>query len=136
MTNLQTNAEHCKKTYKRVLDLFDDVGLNRGMCLPPGVFSADFGGIQCTGGVDILKAGRIPCFKEKITDQNGGINRAIAQAGMLPGRRALLAHVVSVLVSEHGAEVVRHYQDHSRECDEGYTLKLDGLRVRIELARE
>lgn len=133
MKNLQIDAAQHGQTYLMVLNLLDEVGLNHRVCFTPGIFAPDYGSIQIAGGVDILKAGRVPCFAEKITDHQGMTNPAIAQTGLLPGRRALLAHVIDILKQQHGADVTSQHHAHSQDCEESHVITLNGTRIGIEL---
>lgn len=114
MPDLQ--ADH--PSVAKVMSVLDNVGLKYSGT----IMSA----ICLEGGVDILKAGRVKCFAEKVTDQNGGINPKIFQAGVLPGRRALLAHVVETLVNEHGAKLNKHELPRDSVMDEAYEINVDG----------
>lgn len=110
---------------KKVLIVLDGVGLKHSMIMGSGVI--------LEGGVDPFKACRVKAFAEKVTDKDGMINRVIAQAGMLDGRRALLAHVVDALVKEHGVELVKKEEYHGPTVDEMYKINVDGTVINLTL---
>lgn len=121
MPSLQ--ADH--PSVAKVLTVLDKVGLKHSMIMGPGVI--------LEGGVDPLKACRVKAFAEKVTDSEGFIGGDTVRRGMLDGRRALLAHVVDVLVNEHGAELVKKELYHGPTVDEMYEVNIDGTVMNLTL---
>lgn len=121
MSDLQPDHPSAAK----VLAVFDSVGLKySGIVMKAVVIE---------GGVDLLKAGYVPSFAKEITDHNGGISPKTFQAGILAGRRALLAHAVDILVKEHGVQVLEHHLTRDHVMDEAYDLKVDDLTMNLWL---
>jgi len=111
--------------FSGVLEALDEVGLKHSITLGKGVIIE--GGLS-----DHMKALRVPEFVAATTDDDGMTNRIIAQQGMLPGRRALLAHAVGVL-KDGGASLSSQEAFHNPAVDEIYHLVIDGKEVDLIL---
>ena len=108
---------------QKVLAIVDDAGLGRS-CLMGGV-------VILEGGVsDVLKACRIPAFRNAITGGTGFIGRDIAEENMLPARRVLLAHIIEKLKTL-GAVIKKQELCHALTVDEVHEISLDGRDISL-----
>jgi hypothetical protein len=108
---------------QKVLAIVDEVGLGRS-CLMGGA-------VILEGGVnDIMKACRVPAFRNAITGGTGFINRNVAQQNMLPGRRALLSHIIERL-KRLGAVISKQELCHADTVDEVHEFSLDGRNISL-----
>ncbi|KKS96748.1 hypothetical protein A3B05_00130 [Candidatus Giovannonibacteria bacterium RIFCSPLOWO2_01_FULL_43_160] len=108
-----------------VLEVLEGVGLNHSCTMGKAVILE--GGLS-----DHMKALRVSTFRDAITGGTGFINRPVVQQNMLPARRALLAHVASVL-QEKGATLKSKEDFHGPTVDEVYHFVIEGQEVDLVL---
>ncbi|OHA19581.1 MAG: hypothetical protein A3C08_02765 [Candidatus Taylorbacteria bacterium RIFCSPHIGHO2_02_FULL_47_18] len=109
----------------KAVELVQEVGLNHSVVMG--------GSLILEGGIsDPMKAIRVPAFRTAISDEHGFTSRPLAQANMLPARRALVAHVINKL-KELGATLKKSHICHSDTVDEVYEFIFDGREVGLIL---
>lgn len=112
-------------TMRKVIEFIETVGLNH---------SGSMGNVVIVeGGIrDPLKALSVEAFKDAITGGTGRLSAPEARQNVLAGRRALVAHVVSML-QELGGHLEKCELCHDVTVDEVHELTLDERNISIVL---